>query len=128
VQIVGSMEDERWFSTLAFMKSKFWIGSLPTYHLLCTCLHNNYVLCKISHMQIISTSGEELDINIVMMARQYAFCICWASFCRGIYVLLPNWMVVLWATELFFHSVGIFYPLPVVQCHGFMFLLVVIGY
>ncbi len=62
VQIVGNMEDERRFSTLAFMKSKFWTGSLPTYHLL-------YILCKISHMQIISSSGEEFAIDIVMMAR-----------------------------------------------------------
>jgi hypothetical protein len=42
--------------------------------------------------------------------------------------LQPNWMVVLWEIELFFHSVGIFYPLFIVQCHGFIFLLGVIGY
>jgi hypothetical protein len=48
--IVGSVEDERWFSTLVFMKSKLQNKLLPTYHLLCACLHNNSILCKISLM------------------------------------------------------------------------------
>jgi hypothetical protein len=42
-------------------------------------------------MQIILNNGEELAIDIVMMAKQYAICIFWASFnCRGKYVLLQN--------------------------------------
>jgi len=92
VQLIGSMEDERCFSTLAFMKSKLWIGSFPTYHLLCACLHNNSTHCKISHMQIISNNGKELAIDIVMMARQYAFCICWVSFCRDMYWCQIEWL------------------------------------
>jgi hypothetical protein len=61
--------------------------------LVMTCLRNNYVLCKISHMQIISTSGEELAINIVMIARQYAFCICWASFVQvDMYCCKIEWL------------------------------------
>jgi hypothetical protein len=47
-------------------------------------------------MQIILSNGEKLAINIVMMAKQYAFYIFWASFdCKGKYVLLQNSMVVL---------------------------------
>jgi hypothetical protein len=42
--------------------------------------------------------------------------------------LLQNWMVVLWAIKLSFHGVGILYPLLIVQCHGFRFLLVVFGH
>jgi hypothetical protein len=103
----------------------FGIGLLPTYHLLCACLHNNFILCKISHMQTILNNSKELDI--VMMARQYAFCIFWVSFCKGLYVLLQNWMIVLWAIELFFHGVGIFSALLPMQCHGLIFLLVVFG-
>jgi hypothetical protein len=34
----------------------FKICLLPTYHLLCTCFHNNSILCKISHMQTILSS------------------------------------------------------------------------
>ncbi len=49
-----------------------------------------FYFCKISHMQIVLSNGEELAIDIVMMARQYAFCIFWASFYRGKYVLLEN--------------------------------------
>jgi hypothetical protein len=105
----------------------FKIGILPTNHLLCTCFHNNFILCKISHMQTILSNCKELAIDIVMMARQYAFCIFWASFCRSIYVLLQNWMIVLWATKLCFHGVGIFYPFLTGQCHGFIFLLLYLG-
>jgi hypothetical protein len=43
-------------------------------------------------------------------------------------VLLQNWIVVLWITKLSFHCVGIFYLFLQVQCHGFIFLLVVFGY
>jgi hypothetical protein len=88
VYIVDNVEDERHFFTLAFMDQSFKIGLLPTYHLLCTCFHNDSTFCKISHMQTILSNGEELAIDIVMMARQYAFCIFWASFCKGIYILL----------------------------------------
>jgi hypothetical protein len=46
----------------------FGIGSLLTYHLLWACLHNNFILCKISHIQIVLSSGEKLVVNIVMIA------------------------------------------------------------
>jgi hypothetical protein len=41
-------------------------------------------------MQTVLSSGEELAIDIVMMVKQYAFCIFWANFCKGGYVLLQN--------------------------------------
>jgi hypothetical protein len=67
VQIVSSMEDERCFFTLAFMKASFKIGSLPTYHLLCACLHNNFIFFKASHMETIFSNGKEFTIDTVMM-------------------------------------------------------------
>jgi hypothetical protein len=73
-----------------YENQSFEIGSLPTYPLLCTCLHNNSIICKISHMQSVLNSDKELTIDIIMMVKQYAFYICWASFCRGIFVLLQN--------------------------------------
>ncbi len=75
VQIVGSVEDERCLSILAFTNSKLWNKLTTHLPLLCTCLHNNSILCKISHMQIILSNGEKLAINIVMMAKQYTFCV-----------------------------------------------------
>jgi hypothetical protein len=46
------------------------IGSLPTYQLLCTCLHNSSMLCKIYHMWNVLISGEEHHvIDISMMVR-----------------------------------------------------------
>jgi hypothetical protein len=41
-------------------------------------------------MQTVLSSGEELAIDIVMMVKQYAFCIFWEIFCKGGYVLLQN--------------------------------------
>jgi hypothetical protein len=79
-------------------------------------------------MQTVLNSYEELTINIIMMVKQYVFYIFWASFCRGKFVLLQNWMVVLWDNKLSFHGVGIFWPLFIVQCRGISFLFVVIEY
>ncbi len=60
------MEDERCFSIVAFMKCCA-IDSLPTYQLLCTCLHNSSMLCKMWNVLI---SGEEQHvIDISNMVR-----------------------------------------------------------
>jgi len=50
VQIINIVENERYFSTLALLNQSFGIDSLFTYYLLCACLHNNYILCRISHI------------------------------------------------------------------------------
>lgn len=81
------MEDERCFSMLIFMKSNLHNSdgktSLPICYLLCACLHNGSTFCKISHMWNALNNGEEHASNIAMLARQYAFCNCWAYFCKG---------------------------------------------
>jgi hypothetical protein len=72
---------------LILMKSKLHNSdgktSLPICYLLCACLHNGSTFCKISHMWNALNNGEEHASNIAMLARQYAFCNCWAYFCKG---------------------------------------------
>jgi hypothetical protein len=68
VQIMGNVEDEKCLSIVAFMKCCA-IGSLPTYQMLCTCLHNSSILCKIYHMWNVLSNGEQHVIDIAMMVR-----------------------------------------------------------
>ncbi len=70
------------FSTFSFMKWKFATSTLPICHL-CTCLHNNSSFCKISHLQYALNCEKEHNMNIVMMAKQYVLCKCWAYFCKS---------------------------------------------
>ncbi len=60
VQIFGNVEDEKCFSTLAFTKSK--LQNRLTTHLphVVHMFSQQFILCKISHMQIVLSNGEEL--------------------------------------------------------------------
>ncbi len=68
VQIVGSVEDEKCFSTLAFLKSKLW-NKLTTHlplvvRMFAQCTFQNFPYASVLN------NGKELAIDIVMMARQ----------------------------------------------------------
>jgi len=44
-------------------------------------------------MQTVLSSGEELAIDIVMMAKQYAFCIFWVIFAKAdMYYCKIEWL------------------------------------
>jgi hypothetical protein len=68
------MEDERCFSTLAFITSKH--RNKVTTHLpqmLCACLDNNFIHCKISCMKNALSNGEQHDTNIMMVKSFVGF-------------------------------------------------------
>jgi hypothetical protein len=69
VQIVYNVEDERCFSTLAFMKSKLY--DMLTIHLpIVVCmLHNSFIHWKNFHMLNVLSNGKQHDTNIVMMVK-----------------------------------------------------------
>ncbi len=128
VQIVSSMEDERCFFTLAFMKSSFKIGSLPTYHLLCACLHNNFIFCKASHFENIFSNGKELTIDIVMMlGNMPSIFYRLVSTKANMYCCKIEWLF--YEPKNFLSMVLAFFAL-FSECHamGLTFLLVVIRY
>jgi hypothetical protein len=79
VQIVSGVEDEKCFSTLVFMKSKLW-NRLTTHLPLVVRMFAQQFYILQNFPYVILSNGKELAIDIVMMAKQYAFCICWASF------------------------------------------------
>jgi hypothetical protein len=66
------MEDERCFSTLAFIKSKH-LNKVTTYlpQMLCACLDNDSIHCKISWMKNALSNGAQHDIDIVMMVKSF---------------------------------------------------------
>jgi hypothetical protein len=86
VQIVGSVEDEKCVSTLAFMMSKLW-SRLTTHLPLVVRMFAQCTLQNFPYASVLN-NGKELAINIVMMAMQQAFYICWASFYKGRSMLL----------------------------------------
>jgi hypothetical protein len=70
--VVSNMEDERCFSTLAFIKSKR--HNRVTTHLpqmLCACLDNNSIHCKISCMKNALSNEKQHDTDIVMMVKSF---------------------------------------------------------
>ncbi len=68
VQIVDSVGNEKYFFTLALWSQSFGIDSLFTYH-------------------------SQFTIDIIMMARQYAFYICWANFWKiDLYCCQIEWV------------------------------------
>jgi hypothetical protein len=76
VQVVGSVEDKRCFSTLSFMKSKFH-NKLTTY--LPFIVHMfTFILYIISHTKNVLNNGKVPNIVIVMMVK-----VQWTSWFEG---------------------------------------------
>ncbi len=71
VQIVGNVEDEKCFSTLAFMKSKLW-NRLTTHLPLVVRMFAQCTLQNFPYANVLN-NGQLLAIDIVMMARQLPF-------------------------------------------------------
>ncbi len=67
VQIVGNMEDEKCFSTLVNMKSKFHSRFINHMSCLCAYLHKGYIFCKISHTWNALSNARKHVTHIVMM-------------------------------------------------------------
>ncbi len=82
IQIICSVEDEKCFSTLAFLNSKLCVSFefikatsfLFISQLLCACLHNNFTLWRISRMLNVLSSGKQHDITTTLMVKVQCFC------------------------------------------------------
>jgi hypothetical protein len=83
VQVVGSVEDERCFSTLAFMKSKF--HNKLTTHLPLIVHMFAFIRYIISHTKNALSNGKVPTIAIVMMAK-----VQWTSWFEGPYRFLKE--------------------------------------
>lgn len=67
VQVVGNMEDEKCFSTLVNMKSKFHSRFINHMSCLCAYLHKGYIFYKISHTWNALSNAKKHVTHIVMM-------------------------------------------------------------
>jgi len=132
VQIVGNMEDERCFSILAFIKSKFHnrlITHLPFVMFAQQFIYYvKFHVCRLHWVMVRSSSSILLWWigNTYFVRLFYQF--CKSKRCVDYIIYLLNWMIILHAIQLFLHDVGIFYPLCTIQCQWFIFAFVVTLY
>jgi hypothetical protein len=70
VQVLGSVEDERTFSTLSFIKNRLRNRLIVNLELVWPCMHNTSSQCQISLMEQRLLSGKDLSVAMVI-TRSY---------------------------------------------------------